>query len=130
MVVEEFDDSGVRLNAVLPLAETVAFVFEDEFADGDVFTRLLDDLMGLAHGDARIVFAVEDEQRRTNLSMLLMGEMDSRNSRSVSSEPYSASRSSRRQSPVFSRNVTKLAMPTTSTPAAQSSGYSVSAEAP
>ena len=105
----------------------MTLVLEDERLDRHVLCGLLGDLLGLADRDAGVVLTVQDSSGASMLAMLLMGLISSRNSRSSSSEPYSASRSLRRHSPVFSRNVTKFAMPTMSTPAAQRSGYSVSA---
>ena len=60
-------------------------------------------------------------------SMCVIGDASTRNSRSRSSEPYSRSRAARRYGEVFSRNVTRLEMPTHSMPAAQSSGWNASA---
>jgi hypothetical protein len=55
-------------------------------------------------------------------STCVSGETSCRKSRSCSSDPYSRSRNARRHSAVFSRNVTKLDTPTTTTPAAHRSG--------
>ena len=59
-------------------------------------------------------------------STCVVGDASTRKSRSCSSEPYSRSRTARRYADVFSRNVTKLEMPTDSIPAAHSSGWNAS----
>jgi hypothetical protein len=64
VLVEEVDHPRVGLDAVLQLRDAVALVLEDELLDRDVLAGLLGDLLGLPDGDARVVRAVEDEQRR------------------------------------------------------------------
>ena len=52
VLVEELDDTGVGLDAVLQFRDAVALVFEDQLADGDALLgRAVGYLFGLADGD-------------------------------------------------------------------------------
>jgi len=68
VLVEEVSDFRIGLDAICELREAVAFVVEDQFPDGHaVVTDLLDDLFGFVDWNARVVFAVKNEQRRFDL---------------------------------------------------------------
>src|SRR5438105_13365612 len=64
MFREETDDRVVTTHAVLELQHVMPFVLEYEVVDVvSQLTEILDELAGLGLDDARVVLALDDEQR-------------------------------------------------------------------
>src|SRR5215208_4647386 len=87
----------VGVESVLQFGQTVALVLVEQILDRTaVLFHPIDDLLGLPDGHAGIVLAVDNHERAVMSPALWMGLMDSSNSWSFSSEPYSGSRRLRR----------------------------------
>ena len=116
--LQEADGALERLDPIVELADQVSLVLMDEqVATDTLLGQHPVDLLRLDERDARVVRTVLDEQRRANRIDVCDRRCLDEEVAIVFERPVL-----RRQGAVFSRNVTKLAIPTDSTPAAQRSG--------